>query len=82
MVRHSDTFMAMGPAGGGRVMQCLLENTGQPEFGHQCMAQVAIRDSAMRTDFRENVPLAQACAPEIDTTCAAEKVRPHQSFHQ
>lgn len=62
-------------AGGGRVMQCLLENTGQPEFGHQCMAQVAIRDSAMQSDFRENVPLAQACSSEIDTTCAAEKVQ-------
>lgn len=63
--------------GRGRVMQCLQENLGQPEFGDKCTEQVTIRQEAMQADFRENVPLAQACSDEIDATCAAEKKQAH-----
>jgi hypothetical protein len=57
-------------------MQCLQEHLGQTEFGDECGEQVGMRREAMLADFRENIPLILACAAQIDTFCAAEKVQP------
>ncbi|KAK9838535.1 hypothetical protein WJX81_005974 [Elliptochloris bilobata] len=65
------------PPGKGRVFKCLQESLGQADFGGACRAEVEARGQAMQQDYRLDFGVAEACEPDVDRLCAAEKGKAH-----
>jgi hypothetical protein len=38
--------------GKARVIKCLMENMGQPNFGEECKVELQKREEAMKNDYR------------------------------
>ena len=57
------------------MFKCLQESLGKPDFGNACSAEVEARGQAMQQDYRLDFGVAEACEPDVDRMCAAEKAR-------
>ena len=55
------------------MFKCLQESLGKPDFGNACSAEVEARGQAMQQDYRLDFGVAEACEPDVDRTCSAEK---------
>lgn len=45
------TLQSVKP-GKARVIKCLMENMGQPNFGEECKVELSKREEAMKNDYR------------------------------
>ncbi|KAI8477290.1 MAG: hypothetical protein J3K34DRAFT_398918 [Monoraphidium minutum] len=68
-------FCANVKPGKARVIKCLVEAMGKPNFGVECRQQLQERAKVVQSDYRYDVGVQQACAPHIDALCAEAKTK-------
>lgn len=63
--------------GKARVIQCLMENMAQPNFGEECRAELQKREQVVKNDYRYDIGVLTHCGSDIDRLCAAAKTKVH-----
>uniref|UniRef100_A0A7R9V0N1 Golgi apparatus protein 1 n=1 Tax=Chlamydomonas euryale TaxID=1486919 RepID=A0A7R9V0N1_9CHLO len=59
--------------GRARVVQCLMENMAQPDFGQECLEELEKREDAVKNDYRMDVGVATNCEADVTTFCPDER---------
>lgn len=51
--------------GKARVVKCLMEHMGQPNFGVECRAELKERAEVVKSDYRYDVGVLENCAGAV-----------------